>query len=340
MTLRLDGDLDGALQHRKKALEILEPLVPPGHSRIVVHQTDYAYDLLAAGQFEQARRNFEAGLAQCDRNQALRAFRPMFRGGLAGALWELGQRPAAPWDNFRSDCSGFVSWAWQIMDDPTTATYVSDRAGPNGWTTIPIDSLRAGDALVTDGHMKLFSHFVGSNGVDILEEFSAATSPTRKSRRSPGAATRCAWAATRGVSRDPAQRRDGTAAARGRDRVPVQHAPAVDGRHRARPQLGARHEARDQPQHHRARRRRLPARVPGQHRPALDRWHRRQPQLAARHEGRDQPSITALAGGGFQVAFQANTGQLRTVGTARRQCYPWGVVDDDLAARLDQVPPG
>src|ERR1700712_2059865 len=33
------------------------------------------------------------------------------------------ERPHAAWDDFRTDCSGFVSWAWQIADDPTSDVY-------------------------------------------------------------------------------------------------------------------------------------------------------------------------------------------------------------------------
>src|SRR3954463_16145287 len=46
------------------------------------------------------------------------------------------QRPHAAWDNFRTDCSGFVSWAWQIMDDPTSDAFSQDRGGTDGWSTI------------------------------------------------------------------------------------------------------------------------------------------------------------------------------------------------------------
>ncbi|WP_394846360.1 VCBS repeat-containing protein [Pendulispora brunnea] len=80
-------------------------------------------------------------------------------------------RPPAPWDAYRSDCSGYVAWSWQLGADLTTATFVNDRGGANGWTTISIDNLQAGDALVTNGHIKLFSHFVASNTMDILEEY-------------------------------------------------------------------------------------------------------------------------------------------------------------------------
>ncbi len=80
-------------------------------------------------------------------------------------------RPFRAWDNFRTDCSGFVSWAWQIMDDPSTSEYISDRSGSSGWSTIAIDSLQAGDALVTNGHIKLFSAFAGAGAANILEEY-------------------------------------------------------------------------------------------------------------------------------------------------------------------------
>ena len=45
-----------------------------------------------------------------------------------------------------------------------------DRAGSHGWTTISIDALRAGDAIVSDGHIKLFSRFTASNVAETYEE--------------------------------------------------------------------------------------------------------------------------------------------------------------------------
>ncbi|MGZ6094038.1 MAG: hypothetical protein ACXWUG_18550 [Polyangiales bacterium] len=80
-------------------------------------------------------------------------------------------RPAAPWDAYRSDCSGFVSWCWQIASDPTTSVLMTDRTGSNGWTTIKIDDLSAGDAVVCDGHVKLFSKFVSATSAEIYEEY-------------------------------------------------------------------------------------------------------------------------------------------------------------------------
>ena len=49
------------------------------------------------------------------------------------------------------DCSGFVSWCWQIPTDPRTAQYVKDRTGDNGWHTVDIAQLTAGDAVLLWG---------------------------------------------------------------------------------------------------------------------------------------------------------------------------------------------
>lgn len=84
-----------------------------------------------------------------------------------GTCW----RPAAAWDNYRSDCSGFVSWCWQIKDQPSTDGYIRDRGGADGWVTIGIDDLQSGDALVSDGHIKLFSRFTSPNAAEIYEEY-------------------------------------------------------------------------------------------------------------------------------------------------------------------------
>jgi hypothetical protein len=93
------------------------------------------------------------------------------RGGTDYICGGTCQRPAAAWDNYRSDCSGFVSWCWQIASVPTTRGYMVDNAGTNGWHTIAIDDLKAGDAVVCDGHIKLFSAFVGSGSAEMYEEY-------------------------------------------------------------------------------------------------------------------------------------------------------------------------
>lgn len=80
-------------------------------------------------------------------------------------------RPAAPWDDYRTDCSGFVSWCWQIPSDPTTETYMTDDAGANGWSTILVEELAPGDAIVCDGHIKLFSQWLSDTEAEIYEEY-------------------------------------------------------------------------------------------------------------------------------------------------------------------------
>lgn len=101
----------------------------------------------------------------------------VYCGGPRGGVDETGcgegvcEQPIGPWDGYRSDCSGFVSYVWQIPSDPDTATYSYDQAGGQGWSTIPIDDLRAGDAVVAQGHIKLFSSFQGTNAALIYEEY-------------------------------------------------------------------------------------------------------------------------------------------------------------------------
>jgi MYXO-CTERM domain-containing protein len=79
-------------------------------------------------------------------------------------------RPSAAWDNYRSDCSGFVSWCWKIASDPTTSSYMVDKSGANGWHTIALADLQAGDALVCDGHIKIFSQLVSATKAEVYEE--------------------------------------------------------------------------------------------------------------------------------------------------------------------------
>ena len=80
-------------------------------------------------------------------------------------------RPHADWDDFRTDCSGFVSWCWQIPSDPTTSSYMNDHSGDNGWHTIDIDDLTTGDAVVCDGHIKLWNEFKSAGSAEIYEEY-------------------------------------------------------------------------------------------------------------------------------------------------------------------------
>ncbi|WP_437751952.1 pre-peptidase C-terminal domain-containing protein [Sorangium sp. So ce1389] len=55
------------------------------------------------------------------------------------------------WDPYRSDCSGFVSWAWQLAAPGLTTSTL-----PNASTTITGSNLAPGDILLGNGHVVLF----------------------------------------------------------------------------------------------------------------------------------------------------------------------------------------
>ncbi|MEO8878248.1 MAG: hypothetical protein ABI461_21825, partial [Polyangiaceae bacterium] len=79
--------------------------------------------------------------------------------------------PAKPWHDYRTDCSGFVSYVWQIPSDPDTSTFSYDESGSQGWSSIALADLRGGDAIVAEGHIKLFSKYEGANAMEIYEEY-------------------------------------------------------------------------------------------------------------------------------------------------------------------------
>jgi len=65
----------------------------------------------------------------------------------------------ADWDPYRSDCSGFVSWAWDL---PSPGRTTHDFAPFETDITHEIDAseLRPGDAINNDTHMMLFESWV------------------------------------------------------------------------------------------------------------------------------------------------------------------------------------
>jgi len=89
-------------------------------------------------------------------------------------------RPHEPWDNYRSDCSGLVSYAWGLpAPGHTTGDFAPYDTSVS--TTIPGASLQAGDAVNVDEggnhHVMLFWHWVDKpNGVaSFIEEGSCGT---------------------------------------------------------------------------------------------------------------------------------------------------------------------
>jgi len=65
-------------------------------------------------------------------------------------------RPDVPdWDPYRSDCSGFVSWAWDLpAPGRVTSTFAPFKTDITH--TIEAKDLRAGDAVNNDEHIMLF----------------------------------------------------------------------------------------------------------------------------------------------------------------------------------------
>lgn len=60
------------------------------------------------------------------------------------------------WDDFRSDCSGFVSWAWNL-DAPGRTTSSLAPYDSEESDLIDVDELEPGDALNSGHHVMLFA---------------------------------------------------------------------------------------------------------------------------------------------------------------------------------------
>ncbi|HEY5243321.1 MAG TPA: GH25 family lysozyme [Polyangiaceae bacterium] len=86
----------------------------------------------------------------------------------------------AEWDPYRSDCSGFVSWAWQL---PAPGLVTDDFApfDTSASTTIQCTDLQPGDAANRDavGHMVLFKEWItaGTEAVFIEEPGCSSSTP-------------------------------------------------------------------------------------------------------------------------------------------------------------------
>lgn len=74
-------------------------------------------------------------------------------------------RPDVPdWDPYRSDCSGFVSWAWDLpAPGHVTSTFAPFKTDITH--VIQGDELRPGDAINNSEHMMLFAEWV-TQGVE------------------------------------------------------------------------------------------------------------------------------------------------------------------------------
>jgi hypothetical protein len=71
----------------------------------------------------------------------------------------------AEWDQYRSDCSGFVSWAWGLAP-PGLTTYTL----PSVSSRIDLADVAAGDAFLNDDHTMLFLRWSAPGVAHIAEE--------------------------------------------------------------------------------------------------------------------------------------------------------------------------
>lgn len=79
---------------------------------------------------------------------------------ICGGTCERSGEAARPeWDDYRSDCSGFVSWSWGLPA-PGRTTRTLAPSDTEVSVVIPVEDLAAGDALNGPGHVMLFGGWV------------------------------------------------------------------------------------------------------------------------------------------------------------------------------------
>ena len=91
---------------------------------------------------------------------------------------QICERPDNPaWDAYRSDCSGFVSWAWALPAPGLTTTTLAPFA--NDVThAIEGEELRPGDAINNAEHVMLFEAWTRPGAEAKLMEEPGCSSPT------------------------------------------------------------------------------------------------------------------------------------------------------------------
>ncbi len=80
--------------------------------------------------------------------------------------------PDPKWGGYRTDCSGYVSWCWELpAPGPTSYSFVATTGKP--WHRIDWSELRPGDAIVHPGHVFLFGGWLGAahDAMCTLEEY-------------------------------------------------------------------------------------------------------------------------------------------------------------------------
>lgn len=76
-----------------------------------------------------------------------------------GTCVREGESKTSEWDNYRSDCSGFVSWSWELpAPGRTTATFAPYDTEVSA--VIEVSALVPGDALNSSSHVMLWGGWV------------------------------------------------------------------------------------------------------------------------------------------------------------------------------------
>lgn len=83
-----------------------------------------------------------------------------------------GATASPEWDPYRTDCSGFVSWSWNLPP-PGRTTYGFAPLDTSITTAINVDDLRPGDALNNENHIILFGGWTNDahTKARLLEEY-------------------------------------------------------------------------------------------------------------------------------------------------------------------------
>jgi hypothetical protein len=87
-------------------------------------------------------------------------------------------------NGYRTDCSGFVSYAWQLTDSPDTTSFVSKGYAVD----IPIEKLQPADALNNkrpgnEGHIVIFVRWLDSVDKTRFEAYDMNTYPGFPSKK-------------------------------------------------------------------------------------------------------------------------------------------------------------
>jgi hypothetical protein len=92
-----------------------------------------------------------------------------------------GAAESAEWDDYRSDCSGFVSWAWDLPA-PGRVTKTFAPYDTEASVVISVDDLEPGDALNSGSHVMLFGGWVDEEAgkATILQESRCGTKASEK----------------------------------------------------------------------------------------------------------------------------------------------------------------